>query len=434
MTATRLDARTLAAATPADRDRVVDAVRVAALSVVILGHWVMAVARWDEGELITANLLAVAPWTRRATWLLQVMPLFFVVAGVANAASWSSARRRQTSWATWMRGRLDRVLAPVSWFVATWTVLLLAAHAGGVDTGPLRTAARLVAMPLWFLAVHQGVTALTPVAVALDRRLGAAAVLPWAVGALVIDLAVRLAGTGALGWANYAFVWLACHQVGWSWRAGRLRAVRVGMVVAAGGLAALVVLTTAAGYPVAMVGLPGTASNTSPPTIALLAVGALQVGLLALARPRLDALLRRPAAWRVVVVANGIAVTTFLWHLTALCLAVITVLRAGVFGDAAPGSASWWWLRPLWVLLLTLLTVPLVAAFARHERRRTIAAATTAARAGLATALAVSGLTLLALEGLPLSGAGLIPLAGVAAIGGATVVLGPVVRTGKPPP
>ncbi len=138
----RLDPRALAAATPADRDRVIDAVRVAALAVVLLGHWLMAVAWWDDGELTSANLLQLEPWTRRLTWVLQVMPLFSAVAGVANAASWAAARRREQRWAPWMAGRMGRVIGPLAVFAAVWTATPLVLSGFSVDARAVGVGAR----------------------------------------------------------------------------------------------------------------------------------------------------------------------------------------------------------------------------------------------------------------------------------------------------
>jgi hypothetical protein len=53
---------TLAATTPATRDRYVDLLRVASLATVILGHWLMAVPIVAaDGSVRVTNLLAVVP-------------------------------------------------------------------------------------------------------------------------------------------------------------------------------------------------------------------------------------------------------------------------------------------------------------------------------------------------------------------------------------
>lgn len=423
----RLDAAGLAAATPAHRDRVVDFVRVAALAVVVLGHWLMAAVSWDQRGLVADNVLALDPWTRRVTWIAQVVPLLFVIAGVANAASWESAQRRDIGWPAWLHTRLARLVRPVVAFAAVWTVGIAVAVAVGVDPAPLRTAARLVAMPLWFLAVQVALTAVTPVAAAAHRRLGVSAVALLVTGAATVDVLARVADVSAIGWANFAFVWLAAHQVGWLWRDGRLANRRTGAVMAVAGLSGLVVATTWLGYPIGMVGAPGEASNTTPPTLALLALGALHVGVLALARPGLARMLERPRLWTAVVAANGVAMTVFLWHLTALSLVVVTVVRRGWFPTPAPTATGWWALRPVWVLVLALALAPLVALFGRIEARPTRPRISRPGRgavtiAAVGAAATTAGLTLLAVNGLPVTGRAL----AAPAVALAALVVGPL--------
>ena len=77
--------RDLAAATPATRNRVVDLLRAAAIVVVVLGHWLMAAVVVRGGELVPGHLLGLATWTHPLTWVFQVMPVFFLVGGYANA-------------------------------------------------------------------------------------------------------------------------------------------------------------------------------------------------------------------------------------------------------------------------------------------------------------------------------------------------------------
>src|SRR5688572_14350931 len=87
-------ARALASATPSTRDRYVDFLRVVSIGVVVLGHWLMAAVEYRDGSGFGGgNLLQLQPSVQWLTWLFQVMPVFFLVGGFSNAASWTSARR-----------------------------------------------------------------------------------------------------------------------------------------------------------------------------------------------------------------------------------------------------------------------------------------------------------------------------------------------------
>ena len=98
----------VAAATPAERDRFADLVRVASILVVVAGHWLMAVVTWRDGRVEGGNALPLVPGLWLATWLLQVMPLFFFVGGLANLVS----AGRGGGWATFVRARAARLLRP----------------------------------------------------------------------------------------------------------------------------------------------------------------------------------------------------------------------------------------------------------------------------------------------------------------------------------
>src|SRR4051794_7845537 len=96
----------LAAATPARRERYVDFLRVFSLAVVMLGHWLMAAIEWRDGRLVAGNVLEAAPATQWLTWVFQIMPVFFVVGGFSNTASWTAGVRDGRSYGEWLGGRL----------------------------------------------------------------------------------------------------------------------------------------------------------------------------------------------------------------------------------------------------------------------------------------------------------------------------------------
>ena len=394
----RLDAEQLAEATPATRDRVVDFLRVFAVGVVVVGHWLMAAVTWDSTGVHGRNVLTLAPWAQWLTWPFQVMPIVFIAGGAANAASWASAERNRTPYGDWLQARLGRLVPPTAALVAAWATGLAVARGLGADPDVLAGAGRLIGMPLWFLAVYVAVVAATPLAAAAHQRWGIKVTAALVALAGLADL-VATTRYHALAWTSFAWVWLLAHDLGLWWRDGVSR--RIGRWAAAGGLAAITALTTVGGYPRSMIGLPGQRSNMTPPTLPMAGIAVMQFGILVLLRPTLDRWLRRPHVWRRVVVANGVVMTTYLWHMTALAFGVIALLPTGAFPQTEPATGAWWALRPLWLLALTALTVPLVLLWAPVEARRPRKLSlTTSTAIALVAGLSVA-LTYLALEGVP---------------------------------
>jgi len=378
----------IAAATPASRDRFLDLVRALALGVVVLGHWLLAVLWTDGGGFQASTLLAEAPASRWLTWGLQVMPLFFVVGGFANATSLTSAARRGDGYGQWVRGRVVRLFRPVVPLLLVWAVLAVVLPALGVAGDVVVLASMNGTTPLWFLATYVLVIAVAPIGLAAHRRWG------WRVPAAALVLAGAVdaahgAGVPLIGWANFLVVWGGLHQLGFLWHDGtlaRVRGLRWALVAAGlGGLAALVGL---AGYEVSMVGVPGSVrSNNLPPTVALMALGLWQVGVALLVRDRVSRWLQRPRVWAVVAGAGSVAMSVYLWHLTTMDVAAATVL-AGWWPEVAPLSTGWWLGRPVWVALNVAVLVPVVRLAAPVERR----AAARAALAGAAPAALTAAL------------------------------------------
>ena len=142
---------------------------------------------------------------------------------------------------------------------------------------------------------------------------------------------------------NFAFVWLAVHQCGFfhadgvADRGGR----RLAATLAAAGLSATALLVLFGPYPVSMVTLPGDdVSNMTPPSLALLTLSGWLMGLALLLRPVVSQRLQSTRTWTVVVSANGVVMTAFLWHLTAVIAVdgALVLIGAPVFPEV--GSTS----------------------------------------------------------------------------------------------
>ena len=397
--ATEVGPGQLARATPARRDRYVDFLRVFSLAVVMLGHWLMAAVEWRDGRLVAANVLEAAPAAQWLTWVFQVMPVFFVVGGFSNTASWTAAGRDGRGYGAWLAGRLVRLVRPVLAFALVWTAVVAALALAGVDPSALR--GRSIAQPLWFLAVYVVVVAVAPAMVAAHRRWGWGAVVALGAGVAAVDLARWPFGVPLVGWANLALVWLFAHQLGVAWRSGGVGgwSPRRLFGLAGLGLGGLFVLTGAAGYSSSMVGVGQARSNTFPPSLALVALGTWQFAAALLLRPAVDRWLHRPRVWAGVVTANGVAMTVFLWHLTALVIVSVVTLPTGLIDSPPAGSAAWWAWRPVWIVALALALVPLVAAFARVELRRSPPPSPSTVRAVVAAVLLAAGMAVLARKG-----------------------------------
>jgi len=352
--------------TPESRNRAVDLYRAVAILFVILGHWLLVAAFMQDGEMEFIILLSEQRWTHYATWLFQVMPVFFFVGGFSNGLSWNSARKDPEKARAWAASRLSRLLKPTVPVVLAWAVAGLVAFRMGVSTELISAASQAALVPVWFLAVYIMITMAVPITVTFWDKLGILSVALLVVGAIAVDAIAFGADQQWLRWANYGFVWVAVHQLGYWWgSAERPKTWALGF--AALGVLWLYVLIVQFGFPVAMVSVPGAEmSNTRPPTTAMLAVGAVQIGVILLLTEFVNAWLRNPAPWSWVIVLNQMIMSIYLWHMTALIIVVGIAYQLGGLGlSEPPGSGFWWAMRPLWLALFTLVLMPFVLIFMR---------------------------------------------------------------------
>lgn len=398
-TAGRIDAvaRRVDALTPPDRDRVIDAVRVVAMLVVALGHWLLAVVSvGPDGGLRADHLLAAAPGTQWLTWALQVMGLFFAVGGWSSAATLAG---REVDTSAWIHARLRRLALPATAYVVALAALvpLLGRFA---DADLAAVGGRFLTVHLWFVSVVALVYVLTPSLHRAWTDLGWRLPSMLVGGAVVVDVAHRVLGLPGVGWLNFVLVWSGATVLGFVWHDGHLSR-RVAGLLAGGGLLALVLLVATPWIPRSMVGVPGEVlSNNSPPSTALLALTALHVGAVVRATPMLRRVLARPRVWLVVVSASRVAVTVYLWHLLAMGLVVagVTAATPTVLGDGVVDN-GWWLSRPLWLGVLAVATAPLVALAVRFEQRPAAAAVPSTGRVLMAATALSAGCAVLALHG-----------------------------------
>lgn len=362
--------RSLAERTPPERNRAVDALRAASILVVVFGHWLMAAIKVVDGELVTGHLLEMAAWTHPATWLLQVMPIFFVVGGFANGVSWRSYRARGETYGGWLRSRIRRLIIPVLPLLVVWTLGGWIGLRLGLDWRMLQLASQVALVPTWFLAAYVVIVTLAPAALWLWERTGWWSIVAGVALAALADVGSLGFDLVPVGFLNYVFVWGSVHQLGYAWLDGRLGGVGKRLLLAAIGLAATILLVTAGPYPVAMVGLDtAEVSNSYPPRVTLAFLGLFQAGLVLAFEQPLRRWLDRPRAWLGVVAINAQIMTLYLWHLTAMVIVIGLSLLTGGFGlGVEPLSAAWWLSRPVWFLVVGLVTMAFVALMGRFER------------------------------------------------------------------
>lgn len=402
-------ARAAAAATPEDRNRYVDFLRAASIIAVVVGHW-LVITPWvsADGAFHPDHLLTRSEVARWMTWLFQVMPVFFAVGGYANAASWEAARRSGTTYASWLVTRIRRLVVPALPLLALWAVFAVATWSGLIGPTLVEVGSLGALSPLWFLAVYVGVVALVPVTRRAWHRYGIRSLWVPVAATIAVDTAAFGFGVTWLRWVNYPFVWLAVHQLGYLWHGGRLGGPRWSLPYAIAGLVAALVSVLALDYPVAMIGVPGAeVSNTAPPTVALLALGIGQVGLLLSLEGPMRRWLAGSRPWTATVLVNGQIMTLFLWHYTVMVVPVVAdAAWLDGFGiHSEPATPTWWATRPLWVLVLGALMVVCTLAVGRFERptRAARTARPSPALPILGTVLACSGFAVLALAGVEAS-------------------------------
>jgi surface polysaccharide O-acyltransferase-like enzyme len=363
-------AKDLAAQTPEDRNRYVDFLRAVSILMVITGHWLVATVYYADGALEGGKLTEVQPSTQWLTWVFQVMPIFFIVGGYANAVSLESAKRKGLDYAGWLAARLNRLVTPLLALVLAWGVIAAILYFVGVSGPNLKIGSRAALIPTWFLAIYIMVVVLAPLTYRAWRRWGYGSIITFGALGAVVDWLFFAADMRWTGWSNYFWVWLCVNQLGYAWRDGRIGRPPALLLASAAGLAVLALLIFKGPYPFAMVGSPGTdVSNTAPPKITLIALALCQFGLLMAIEAPMRRFLGGLRIWAATVLVNSLIMTVYLWHITVMILVIaIAYGLGGVWLGLEPGSGDWWLSRPLWIAILYAFLIPAALLLSPLER------------------------------------------------------------------
>ncbi|MDJ0954212.1 MAG: acyltransferase family protein [Acidimicrobiia bacterium] len=351
------------------RDPYVDFLRAFSLVVVVIWHWAFTILELSPQRVSPSNPIGFTRGMWATTWLLQVMPVFFFVGGFTHRLAFDNYRRGDSR--RFLKRRTRRLLLPASALVAVWVALGFVI-AGTLEAEWTWSAVILVLSPLWFLVVYLVLVLIAPLAIRAHWRWGEL-VLVWLVGlAAVLDVLRFHHLQGWAAWMNFIVIWGLAHQLGFFY--DRLVAAprRVGWMFFWGGLFGLVALTNMGFYPRSVVGVPGERfSNMGPPTLAIVALTLLQVGLVLLARDWVMTKLDTSPAWqRTFRWVNGNSLPLYLLHTTGMALAIVVIFVATDYLPPAEPNAEWWLTRPIWLIAPALATYPFLVLYARVTEPR----------------------------------------------------------------
>lgn len=388
------------------RDTGIDFIRALCVVGVVLLHAIMVGVTVTDAGPVFENASDGTWWITPLSWILQVMPLFFIIGGFSGLIAYRRTKNRGGTATGFVAGRLHRLLRPAMFTIGIVGALLALLAVVGVPADLIATAGFRYGQPLWFLGVFLLCQALLPLFAAAHERAPFLAIGVLASTAVAVDALRQASGIDGLGFLNLAFVWLTLQQLGFFFADGSIDALprRTRALAAAGALAILIGTFLFGVYS------PDLVANINPPTAALLLVGVVHIALVSLYRDRLQQLSRRPHVAAFTAFVTRRTMTIYLWHMPVLlAMAGLSAVGAIVTGVALPDldSAGWWLGRPLWLALALALTALVAIAFTRFETAAAPRAHDSARRLSIATLIGLSAVLMLLVFGTSVVTAGI---------------------------
>ncbi|WP_458107653.1 acyltransferase [Arthrobacter sp. R3-55] len=378
------------------RDASVDVIRSFCLVVVVALHALMVGVSIGPQGPVLENALDGNPWFASLSWLVQIMPLFFIAGGFSSITQWRRMQLRGDTAGGYVRLRLVRLLVPAVVLVASVGTGLLILAASGVPAEIVETAGYRISQPLWFLAVYLGCSALVPVLAFAHGKAGLRTLVGLGLAIVAVDAGRLILDLPALGYANLAFVWLFIQQLGFWLADGRVGRMSGAVRKWTAGLSLILLMTLFASgwYSGDMF------SNLNPPTGALALLAIAQLMVFSLAQKRIRRWAEQSSAMSLVGLVGARAMTIYLWHMPVM-VALAGLLLVVPVHLPVPGSADWWLGRPLWLVAVTSLLVPVVRWLGRCEEvNAPHSPAFTDRRAALSTVSGVAGVVVLLIDGI----------------------------------
>lgn len=322
--------------TSRQRNHVIDVARALSVIVVVVFHTLLYQIRFVDGAP------TLVPWAAPTylyplTWVLMIMPLFFVAGGFAHTLTVDRMHREGTSLGHFLAGRGRRLVGPLVVFVSFCAVVSsLAAWAGWLDEAS--ELSRLLMQLLWFITVYLAIVAVAPTMVRLHDRYGAVPMLVLGCLASIVDVWSLRTGHWELRNLNMILVWPLVHQFGiayqrgW-WRRGSWWSPWAAILAGSLGVAFLVFV---AGYPPSSVGFADLPiANIQPPTVAMAVLALAQCGVLALVERSRVLEHLPPKVEQALSLLNTVMVSVYLWHIPFIALAGSLLLGASMVWPAA---------------------------------------------------------------------------------------------------
>ena len=176
------------------RDLTLDLARVFCVLFVVVIHLLMTGVIVDARSGIgLQRTLELQPWYALATWVGQIMPLFFVIGGFAGLTAWRSLQRRGGDAPGYVTSRLLRLARPafplfVFYIVAIGAGLIIIMTTGLLGFPVLDAVIIGVGSPLWFIAAYAISQAFLPFLARMHEVAPKRTVLVLLVGVILVDV------------------------------------------------------------------------------------------------------------------------------------------------------------------------------------------------------------------------------------------------------
>jgi hypothetical protein len=323
--------------------------RILSLTGIVLGESLLAFTMREASE---------PAWAWPFTWLLQLVPLFFLAGGHSNVLAW---RAMEGHYVTFVVSRVGWLIRPVLAFVIAWLVLPLSLELLAAPESAVAAFSRLIVQPLWLLGLYLLVVAATPLMHRLHRSFPV--VTPVVLLAAVVGLS--FAGGTVAAHAGGVLVALLFAQLAFHyadrtlWRVPR----PVLVAVAAAAFAGLVLLTVFGAQPRLQLAEPTGYAAFAPSLAGVLLIGIVQTALVALPRERGLRALSTSAPARAAAVVRAAPMTVYLVYLCAV------LVLEGLIGVTRTATGIGWLTQPRTIFAVGLIAMPTLLAFLWFERR-----------------------------------------------------------------